>query len=65
MIKLRKVDQNTKHLKGRVVLSENKAITFPSSEEIFLRKLTEKILESVKGFKYSGIELVHFDLTIK
>ena len=65
MEKRRKVDQNTKHLKGRVVLSDNEGITFPSAEEIFLRRLEEKILMEAKGFKYAGIKLEHFTLEIK
>lgn len=65
MIKTRKIDKNTKHIRGRIVLSENKDIIFPSSEEIFLRKLETRILESCKGFKYSGIKVEHFDIEIK
>jgi len=65
MIKLRRCDKNTKHLVGRIVLSEDKEITFPSSEAMFIRKLEEKILEECKDFKSSGITLEFFDLEIK
>lgn len=65
MIKIRKVDKNTKHLKGRIVLSAEKGITFPSSEAMFLRKLEEKILMEVKGFKHAGIALEFFEIQIK
>ena len=65
MIKIRKVDKNTKHLTGRIVLSNDRDITFPSSEAMFLRKLEEKILESAKDFKHAGIKLEHISLEIK
>ena len=65
MIKLRKIDKSTKHLRGRIVFSDDKAVVFPSSETMFLRKLEEKILMSCKGFTHSGIKLEHFDLKIK
>ena len=65
MIKIRKVDQNTKHLKGRIVISNDRDITFPSSEAMFLRKLEEKILMEVKGFKHAGITLEFFEIQIK
>jgi hypothetical protein len=65
VIKLRKVDKNTKHLRGRLVISGNEKLIFPSAEKIFLRKLEEKILESAKDFKHSGIKVEHFDLQIK
>jgi len=65
MIKIRKIDRSTKHLKGRIVLSDDKSITFPSSEAMFLRKLEEKILMEVKGFTHSGIKLEFMDITIK
>lgn len=65
MRKIRKIDRLTKHVRGRVFLSNNGGVIFPSSEEIFLRKLEEKILMSCKGFTHSGIKLEHFDLKIK
>lgn len=65
MRKLRTSDKSTKHLKGRITISADKSIIFPSSEAMFLRKLEEKILMEVKGFKHAGITLSHFDLQIK
>jgi len=65
MIKLRKIDKSTKHISGRAVIKGDRDITFPSSEAMFLRKLEEKILLSVKNFKHSGITLEFFDITIK
>lgn len=65
MIKLRKVDKNTKHVKGRIVISGNDKLIFPSAEKIFLQKLEEKILESAKDFKSNDIKVEFFDLQIK
>jgi len=65
MIKLRKIDKSTKHLRGRIVFSDDKAVVFPSSETMFLRKLEEKILSEAKGFKYAGIKLEFFEIQIK
>lgn len=65
MIKLRKVDESTKHFTGRLVLSGEEGITFPSDERMFLKKLEEKILMEVKGFKYGKIMLEHFSIKIR
>ena len=65
MRKIRKIDKETKHLKGRVFLSGAGHIIFPSSEEMFLRALERKILESCKGFKHAGVELEFFEIEIK
>lgn len=65
MGKLRKLDKETKHLTGRIYLSGSGNIIFPSSEEMFCRKLEEKILESCKNFKYANIELEFFEIEIK
>jgi hypothetical protein len=65
MIKLRKVDRNTKHLSGRVVFSIKGGITFPSSQKMFLIKLEEKIMKEVKGFQYAEVVLDHFSIKIK
>lgn len=64
MIKIRKIDRSTKHIRGRVVLNSNNLI-FPSSEEMFLRMLERKILIEIKGFAHRGITLEHFDIQIK
>lgn len=65
MIKIRKIDKNTKHLRGRIVISGNDELIFPSAEKIFLRKLEEIILESAKDFKSNGIKVEHFTIEIK
>ncbi|TET75228.1 MAG: hypothetical protein E3J56_00905 [Candidatus Aminicenantes bacterium] len=63
MIKTRKIDKLTHHVKGRVVLSGNS--DFPSAKEDFLRALEVKILESAKKFKHSGIVLEFMNFEIK
>lgn len=65
MRKIREIDRLTKHVRGRVFLSNNGGVIFPSSETMFLRKLEEKILSEAKGFKYAGIKLEFFEIQIK
>jgi len=63
MIKIRKIDRLTHHIKARIVV--NCEGDFSSATETFLRALEDKILMSSKGFKHSGITLEFMGITIK
>jgi len=65
MIRLRQIDKSTKHLTGRLIISCNEKIIFPSSESIFLKKLEEKIVSSTKDFEHGGIKLSFLEIKIK
>lgn len=65
MIKLREIDKCTKHFTGRIVFGVKGGITFPSSQKMFLRKLEEKIMKEVEGFKYGEVVLEFFSIKIK
>ena len=63
MIRIRKIDRNTHHIKGRIVINGNG--DYLSAEATFLRLLEEKILMSCKGYKSNGITLEFMNIVIK